>query len=311
MSRTPKILYVAGYSRSGSTLLDVLLSAHSDVAGVGEVTFLLDDWSHPSRRCTCGAPYERCTFWGDLFGEGTPDDESRTALRRIEARRSLPRLLSGRARQQDVMGYRDLHDRVFRYVRARSGCSVVLDSSKSARAAAGRFWALRCLVGEEVYVVHLVRSGLATLRSVLVNGDNWAAEGYRPAPRAPVLRALLGWVLSNLTATLLGRRFRERYLLVRYEDLVAEPSRTLRRIGGLIGLDLSGVIERVEAGGGFRPGHNVGGNRMRLERSVRLQPPTAPAGAAPLPRRYRWAFALIGGGLDRAYGYGTHDAEVA
>jgi hypothetical protein len=48
-----KILYIAGYSRSGSTILDIILSSHPQIFGTGELGYLFDDWIAGTRLCTC------------------------------------------------------------------------------------------------------------------------------------------------------------------------------------------------------------------------------------------------------------------
>ena len=41
MAKSPKLLvYIAGYGRSGSTLLDTVLSSHPQLEGVGEIKYL-------------------------------------------------------------------------------------------------------------------------------------------------------------------------------------------------------------------------------------------------------------------------------
>ena len=80
-----KILYIAGYGRSGSTLLDIVLGNHPENVGVGEVSFLLNDWANRSRRCSCGVPYQECEFWKNLFLDSPPTPELTQLVRKLEA----------------------------------------------------------------------------------------------------------------------------------------------------------------------------------------------------------------------------------
>src|SRR3954453_3522671 len=61
-----KIIYIAGYSRSGSTILDIMLSSHPEIFGTGELGNLFDYWSEGIRTCTCEQIYNRCPFWKNL-----------------------------------------------------------------------------------------------------------------------------------------------------------------------------------------------------------------------------------------------------
>ena len=70
-----KILYIAGYGRSGSTVLNIILGNHSSITSVGELSFLPEDWTNHHRVCSCGAPYHTCEFWKDLYLDQPPNPE--------------------------------------------------------------------------------------------------------------------------------------------------------------------------------------------------------------------------------------------
>jgi len=61
MPEGPCIIYITSRGHSGSTLLDLLISAHSQVVSVGELKVLP---RHNNSRCTCGAEnIASCPFW--------------------------------------------------------------------------------------------------------------------------------------------------------------------------------------------------------------------------------------------------------
>ena len=41
---SPTIIYIAGYGRSGSTVLDIMLGDHPRIFSGGELTYLFDDY---------------------------------------------------------------------------------------------------------------------------------------------------------------------------------------------------------------------------------------------------------------------------
>ncbi len=298
-----RVLYIAGYGRSGSTALSIVLGAHRDMAAVGELTHLLDDWSAPNRACACGRAYPACPFWGALFPSPPPAALAH-AVRRIDASR-LPtalRAVPGSAR--DRRAYGDVQRTILAHVRARTGKAIVVDSSKSARRAAGRIWALTRVAGEDVSVLHLVRSGLATVESLVKTGDNWALEGHTPLGRLTATRVALGWLRTNLWVSLLGRRVGPtRYLRLRYEDFLADPATALRAIGAFLGVDVEELVTRVQRAGEFAVPHVVGGNRLRMQPAVRLWQPAATGPAPQLPGRDHRRFLALAGWLERRYGY--------
>jgi hypothetical protein len=296
-----KVVYIAGYGRSGSTVLGTILGAHPLATHIGEAAFLVEDWSDPDRICSCGARYDRCEFWRG-FGAGDLVEERRIS-RQVERFAALPRLLLGLVddRTRDV--YRACQTRLFGPVEA-AGRPIIVDSSKSAWATAGRALALKKVAGYDVFVLHLVRDGWATLASFVGTGSNWAIEGHRPPRPAPALRAAIGWTAANLIASALRRTFGpSRYLRIRYEDFVTDPNGTLERVGHLIGIDMSPLLVALARGEAFPVGHVVGGNRVRFDGMVRLKRSKSAGPVYDLGLAQRLSFAVLGGWLNRLYGY--------
>jgi hypothetical protein len=118
------------------------------------------------------------------------------------------------------------------------------------------------------------------MRSV-AQRSNWAAEG-RSTARLRLLRAIPGYWLAHryarLSAQFVGAA---NYLQLDYEQLLAAPVATIRRLGEFIGLDYSEVAARIAAGDSFAIRHNVGGNRIRLAGSVKLLAGPSATGQAP------------------------------
>ena len=69
----PLVIYIISDKRSGSTLLDYLLSCHPDVTPLGELRLLFGHY-HKIRagarwnwNCSCGQPVASCGFWTKIF----------------------------------------------------------------------------------------------------------------------------------------------------------------------------------------------------------------------------------------------------
>ena len=117
-----KVVFIASLSHSGSTLLDLMLNAHPDVASVGELKQLgrFARLEKPNRRlrCTCGADsLLTCEFWTKV-----------SALTKAATGRTIGEL--------NVEDYKDKaqfdEDNValFQAIAAVSGKRYVVDSSK-------------------------------------------------------------------------------------------------------------------------------------------------------------------------------------
>ena len=64
-----KVLYIAGFERSGSTILNKVLGQIDGFVAWGE---LRDIWQHgiiENRRCTCGAWFKECPAWNKILDE--------------------------------------------------------------------------------------------------------------------------------------------------------------------------------------------------------------------------------------------------
>src|SRR6266571_3275615 len=84
----PTVLFIAGASRSGSTMLDLLLGELDGYVAAGELRNLwghglLDGW-----RCGCGEPVKSCPFWRSVLERAGLDrvdpawvDETQQGLR--------------------------------------------------------------------------------------------------------------------------------------------------------------------------------------------------------------------------------------
>jgi len=290
----PLMVYIAGYGRSGSTLLDMILGSHEDIIGTGELTFLFNEVL-AGRPCACGQPLVDCSLWGPVLERvrksGFTWHEAAAITRDSDG------LLS---RHPDPAGYATLWTELITALRDESGRSVVVDSSKSARRTVRRTRMLRAHTPNSLRTIHLVRDPADVMRSV-ERGTNTSLEaGVEGGTRLGVLRSLLGWIVANTLVEFVRRRSREPLLLVRYEDLVGDPRATLGRVGAFIGCDLSAVASQVTAGE-IPAGHGVGGNRMRRGPAVRLQAPDR-SGSPPTPPYVR-LLALLVWPLRRRYGY--------
>ena len=124
-------------------------------------------------------------------------------------------------------------DSIFDAVAATTGSRVLIDSSKNISRAAA-------LAGDsrhDIRVLHLIRDGRGVLRSRRKRAE---VDGRPYREKA----ALAEWLGKNLISWLLARRLpADRFLLTRYEDLLADPAAELKRIGAFVGLDLQVVTE--------------------------------------------------------------------
>ena len=93
------VIYVMGYGRSGSTILDVLLNHHTKIVSVGALINIYQ-WLLRNEECACSRPIRKCNFWRavadqhfrNAFEEASRMERLQT---RIESRRDYPALVLG------------------------------------------------------------------------------------------------------------------------------------------------------------------------------------------------------------------------
>lgn len=291
MHDLPRVLYVAGYSRSGSTLLDMVLGHHPRIQATGELTFLLDDAEDPGRTCTCGAPYLNCPHFGPWLQSpaGQRARHARAALRETD-----------RTGVDPTGAYAYAMQDMFRNLASAGPSDIILDSSKSARDAVERPIALRA-AGLDVWVLHLLRDPRAVIQSYRTNGRNWVLEGHKPSRTLDTFRPILGWARANRRARALGQVFGpDRLMTLKFEEFLADPGNTLMRIGTFLDADFTWLASRVMRGDAFAAQHNVGGNRARFAAQT-ITPRRPPR--ARLPVLHEAAFRLAAQREARQFGY--------
>jgi len=301
ISSTPEVIYIGGYGRSGSTILDILLSQEQQIFGAGELFFLFDDWGNENRTCSCGQPYEKCPFWGDLSSE-IDIEKAKNVIHQVEAASQLQNINEGLLPRSLRQDYETIQERLFAYIRRKSGCSVVIDSSKTKPEMAARPLALDRLTSNTVKMIHLTRSGRNTVKTIAQKGSNWSLEGHRTKKRLAGFTSVYGWKRANQLALrcqqILGHG---RYAHVRYEDLQADPFSTLQVLGSQFSMRLDRAMECVQEQSPLEVGHRVGGNRIRYQQElVFKQDAEELNGLHPFSEL---GFQLIAGNLSRSLGY--------
>jgi len=274
----PTIIYIAGYGRSGSTILDITMGSHPKVASAGELTYLFDelissDAAQKKRICSCGEAYENCPVWGEVLAELNLDIHEAARIIRGRDKRKLLLLPAAKAMGNGNGGhirddYAKITKNIFSAIARIQNVDYIVDSSKTAREAAYRPIAIAREAKLPVKVVHLVRSPVDTYKSI-AKIDNWKAEGHGRNLSGPTLRAIPGWLIANINAyrlkSIVGNKS---YVLVKYENLISDPKTEYERMGNILGLDFSETVARILSEKPFRTGHNVGGNRVRLKKEI-------------------------------------------
>ena len=265
----PRVLFIGGYARSGSTVLDIALGAVPGFCSVGELRFVWQRGFVEDQRCACGEPFGRCHFWTRVvdvaFGgrQGIDLDAVLGSQNRVDQWWRVPQLLgSGSAAiAEDLAIYLDALESLYRAIVEVSGAQVIVDSSKDA----SHGYLLRSMGSRiDLRVVHLVRDARAVAYSLCERRKFDPGSGHELGGHGYV-RAAAGWSVTNLLVE--GLRAPQRpYLRLSYERFAAAPEPSLRRIVRFAGGDDGAVAMPDDTLDLDREHHTVAGNPMRFER---------------------------------------------
>ena len=250
-----RVIYVAGVSHTGSTLLGHILGELEETCYAGEIRNTWQRGILENRICTCDARFAECAFWQTVI-EHLPfaaerQAEKLSALHREAVRPSLVfPFRSTEMKQVDRSAFAAPTEALYSAAGDVAGVRQLVDSSKSPLYAAF----LRRLPTIDLRVVHIVRDPRATVYSHLRRHSFGYGETFKLS---------LWWLRSNVAIEKLGRSGVP-YTRIRYEDFVEDPARSLYQITDALGLPRSrlpieGRVARLSKK------HIISGNRARGE----------------------------------------------
>jgi hypothetical protein len=264
-----KVLYIAGFWRSGSTLLDRLLGHADGLVSVGELARLWELGMRDNAPCSCGAVFADCEFWGNVLrraGGGVDQfafyDHLSADLLSIHAGlKDRLRLWRQSEHRQPSRASVDGLAGLYRAIAATGDSEVVVDSSKMISYAL----LVHSIADIDLQIVHLVRDSRAVAYSWEKNKIMFRVNDLvKYMGTISAYHSAVDWIRRN-AAIEYSKSMGVRYLRVRYEDLATRPERTVDQIGEFIGKKLVGIPFTNSNGVDLSPGHLVYGNPMRFQ----------------------------------------------
>lgn len=285
MQQSPiPLIYIGGYGRSGSSVLDRLVAERVGGLSGGELCNLFA-WADDDQPCSCGALVTACSLWGPVLSAVSL--ETGSSFGELRAMNDAAEF-----HDRDLVTWRAVWELVFRQL-AAAGVRVIIDSSKSARGR-HRLDHLNELGAVDVRLfVHLYRRLPAVMHSRR-RGNNVRMERGEPSgsPAVASLRAAVGWWRANRAA----RRFATGpvpYFPLDYDRLVIDPDEACVAIAK----QSLGHTDTVPAAA---LSHTIAGNRLlrqnwdgsvRADESWRTELPTV---LRSLASGVEWSAARLG-----------------
>jgi len=297
-----KVLYIAGYQRSGSSVLANILGEQPGWISLGEMRVYWRVRDLPQWHCGCGDPITVCPFWTrvsdrverERFG-WTKDQVAQ--LSHLTRTRHLPG--SWRRNGLDRLGarlgpFQSANDLLYRILAEESQSRVLVDSSKALLY--GQL--LDRLPSVDLYVLHLIRDPRGVAHSL---ARRTARRRLDPRRGTLGLAMLVEWSALNRLTETWGLQMGRRYLRLRYEDFIEAPQHHLNQVRALVGEVPAdqGLVQDREIVLGTH--HTVAGGPHRHDRGrIQLATDTAWTTGGTVRRRM---IELAGGRALRHYGY--------
>jgi len=272
--RRPKVLFILGKGRSGSTLLDVTLGATEGFFSLGEVWWAWGDQNQlDTKQCGCGRQVGDCPVWKEALEAaratwaseyGPPPSLAQVAAWQEEVARwpRLPRAFL--LRPQTLYSWRAMQawarfsGVLYRALAEVTGAEVLVDSSKWM----GNPGPLGLVSGIETWVLHLVRDPRAVAFS-WQRQKEWL-PGEKAMPRFGAVHSSLSWISRNFLAEYVAVRRGGRGLRIRYEDFSERPREVLDTVFHALGVSPGSDALRDDRTLDLPGNHTAMGNASRF-----------------------------------------------
>ena len=216
MKGTKKIIYIVGYPRSGSTILQSILNELSYAVSVGEIKTIIDYNFIKKKPCSCGKQISRCEYWSKIIEKLEREYTIERMANLNKHRSQISNRYFNRVRFRRFNNLISMSNSYGLFLRKLYGlihetCEVIVDSSKDPMYG----WFLSKFLNAEVFYIHLIRDPRACYFSY--KKDDLRINPFR-------------WSWMNWNAEFLRRLSPTNYLQVRYEDFANRPKDTLSLI---------------------------------------------------------------------------------
>lgn len=272
MNKKPTVIYIVSDRRSGSTLLENILSKSAEVTSVGELNTLKGHILHegPGERwnwnCACGKPVTECDFWKPVlkntyyadtasFNTNTEWNYKSKKLYLVSFfpslfKSELLKVLRSK-KNRDVAGtLSNIYQRIFE----QTGRPFIVDSSKDPLQALCVYLGAR---DYDVKVIWLKRD----LRAIAVSKSKWKVLNVK---KQKGLRKMMMDVFYYRRICYAVSKFFKKgdSLRIHYEDLAQATQRQLDRITEAFGMDRYAAPEYMFV----EEDHTIGGTPNRFEK---------------------------------------------
>tara|TARA_B100000123_G_C25733776_1_gene430518 strand:+ start:419 stop:1294 length:876 start_codon:yes stop_codon:yes gene_type:complete len=244
-----KIIFIASYPRSGSTILDVIIrkTKNSNFISIGEFFYIFEKGFNNNEKCADGVKFLEHPFWQKIF-HGLNHNKASRELRFLKNPFFFPFFLIMGYLNKNILfkifpNFFNVFYEILLRVCRESGNKIIIDASKDPR----QLFILSLFSQINIEIIHLVRDVRATSFS-------WKRKKvYKENTyfkRKSVLRSSLRWLNDHLWTLFISKiNYKTSYNRFFYEQF--ESLETLKFFGKtyLVDLNHKKTSFNVEIGG--------------------------------------------------------------
>jgi len=223
-----KLIYIAGYSRCGSTILSNILGEIDSFFNAGEVMYIWDRIISENGICGCGSHVCQCNVWSNILEEAFGINKQIDCRQMIRLRNSewqsikIPFWMWVSAIRKKLLSkmqeYLANLGKLYSAMGSVLSDNVIIDSSKNP----AYLYMLSRISEVDIYIVHIIRDPRATAYSWLNKKTGFA--------QISSWKSSLSWDIRNSCCDLFRREYGKKYLRIKYEDLMADPKKAVNSI---------------------------------------------------------------------------------
>jgi hypothetical protein len=260
----PKIIYIIGAGRSGTTLLDIILGNSGDIFSCGELNRFPNRNGTPPKR---EAGDEVTAFWKNINNHLNLSDGDLGKLDKLHSTyeyhiRTFKGLLFGVSDKLSET-YKTYIKKLYQFIFSFIKESIIIDSSKYP----GRAITLSQTLKDnyEICYVYIIRDPIGVVGS-------FTKKELEQPPKNWFLANIYFFAVNLLcqrTLTYLQRKGHQT-LTVTYEQITQEPLETIERIGKELNFETENILQKIKANDYLDTGFLFDGNRIRLQKQIKL-----------------------------------------
>lgn len=245
-----KILYIAGTSRCGSTILSNVLGSIEGFCNVGEIKYIWDRGIKENWLCSCGERFNDCQFWNKIikktivnYKNFNPEYVLKLSERGINLRGSknirIRDILLKNEKELEkkinkMIEYKNYLSKLYSSVEKITKCSVIVDSSKEPIYA----YILSNIPSFEVFIIHLIREPHAVIYSRAYRKKRqYISKNETQNMGTTVFNSILDWNLVNFMIKKLFNSNKNKYFKIYYKEFVNQPNNVVNKILRFLGED--------------------------------------------------------------------------